>query len=204
MNIIKNIETVEQLNELLYTPFILGRNDLLKFNAVISYVYNNGLYKELRDSIKTNIFLSIPEADLSSEDVINTFNNYADRYLFPFNKKVFYKTFLADIVPSLADSIYKILIETHRIMPIGTGLHKAFIVSPHAFESLPIIEHITIDNTSLSSILTSTAASLDLYMTNVVFYEEKIIQRDNLIKQLSLELEESRQQVYFVYQTTWR
>lgn len=208
MTIIKNIESTEELNAVAYDPFIVERNDLVKFDTKISYVFNNNLFNLLRDSIKGNIPLDqliiFNEENLSTSDVIFTLNTNADKYLFPFSKKIFYQTFLSDIVPTLADSIYDLLKATQRIIPIGNGQHKAYIIAPKSFDSIPNFEDVSVDFTSVSSNLSTSIASITEHLQTISFFEEKIAQRDHIIKQLLLEIEDMKKQVYSAYQTTWR
>lgn len=208
MTIIKNIESVQELNEVAYIPFTVERDDLLKFDTKISYVYNNGLFNLLRQSLKSNISLDelivFNEENLSTPDVINTLNFNSDNYLFPFSKKIFYSCFLSNVIPTLADSIYEMLKATQRIIPIGAGLHKAFVISPKPFEFMPTFEDVSVDSRALSANLISSVTSLTSYLDNAEFFEEQIAQRDRIIEQLLLEIEQIKQQVYSAYQTTWR
>lgn len=208
MNIITNIESVEELNEVAYTPFTLQRNDLIKFTTQIAYVVNNKMYAPLRSSIKDNIPLEqlivFNEENLSTSEVVSTLNANAEDYLFPFSRKVFYKTFLSEVVPTLADSIYELLKSTNRIIPLGSGLHKGYIIKHKPFDSMPTFETVTIDPESISNNLITSITSLTSYINDAAFFEEKIAQRDSIIQQLLIQLEQTQKQVYSAYQTTWR
>lgn len=209
MTIITNIESVEELNYIAYFPFMLERNDLLKFDTKISYVFNNDLYSVLRTSIKNNIPLEqlivFNSENLSTPEIISTLDANVEKFLFPFSKKKFYQTFLSNIIPTLADSVYNLLKSTNRINPIGSGLHKAYIIDCKPFETIPVFEDLTsIDPKSVSSALISSVTSLTDYINNAAFYEEQISQRDKIIEQLLIENQQIRQQIYSAYQTTWR
>jgi len=210
MTIIKNIESVEELNEIAYFPFIEERKELVKFDARIAYIVNKGLYSPLRNAIKNNIPLEqlviFDEVVFSTLNdlVVPTLNNNLGKTLFPFSKKVFYNTFFSETIPTLSDSLYNLLKVTQRITPIGSGLHKAYIIDAKPFDSIPTLEEVSINPESVSSTLTSAVSSLTSYIDNAAFYEEKIIQRDKIIQQLLIEIEEIKKQVYSAYQTTWR
>jgi hypothetical protein len=137
MSIIKTIESTEQLDQVAYLPFISSRVDLLDFNSKIAYVIHNNLFSVIRKSVKNNISLDelvvFNEDLLSNKDVQYIVQLYSEAKFYPFSRKEFYASFFSNLIPSLADSVYNHLKATNRIVPIGSGQHKGFIINPSSF-----------------------------------------------------------------------
>jgi hypothetical protein len=210
MSIIKTIESTEQLDQVAYLPFISSRVDLLDFNSKIAYVIHNNLFSVIRKSIKNNIPLDelvvFNEDLLSNKDVQYIVQLYSEAKFYPFSRKEFYASFFSNLIPSLADSVYNHLKATNRIVPIGSGQHKGFIVNPSSF-STDVLPDFSSDVTSFSDILDESKSSLEklfYYYEESVFYEEAIKIRDAHIQSLYEQIANLQNQISSAYQTTWR
>jgi hypothetical protein len=210
MSIIKTIESTEQLDQVAYLPFISSRVDLLDFNSKIAYVIHNNLFSVIRKSIKNNIPLDelvvFNEDLLSNKDVQYIVQLYSEAKFYPFSRKEFYASFFSNLIPSLADSVYNHLKATNRIVPIGSGQHKGFIVNPSSF-STDVLPDFSSDVISFSDILDESKSSLEklfYYYEESVFYEEAIKIRDAHIQSLYEQIANLQNQISSAYQTTWR
>jgi hypothetical protein len=208
MTIIKNIDSVEDLNQIAYTPFTEERSDLLKFDAYVAFLFSKNDFSFMKNSINNQVPLQesniFTEQDLQSPATLSTLSVYSDKLLFPFSRKVFYQRFLSNIIPNLADAIYENMKLTGRIVPIGSGLHKAFVINPQEYLEIPVFNIAVIDPKEVISNLNTSLTSINEYISTSSFYEEQISQRDAIIQQLILEIEQIKSQVMSAYQTTWR
>lgn len=209
MNIIKTIDSLDDLNFVAYQPFITDRVDFFEITPKIAYVILNDLHSDLRKSLKSNIpieeLVIFTDESLSSSSVLNAVSQYSGKKLYPFSRKHFYETFFSNVLPSLADSVYTMLKNTHRITPIGGGQHKAFIINPSPMtEADMLVPSQPINLTQLCSDLSNSLNLLNDYIAEASFYEEKIAQRDQFIQSLYTEISNLHSQINTAYQTTWR
>lgn len=208
MSILKNINTLEELNDVAFQPFIQERTDLLKFDTRLAFLVSNNLFPLIRSAIKNEVSISecynFTEEDLISPNTLNSLSAYQDKVLFPFPRKDFYNTFLSNIIPDLADSIYENMKLTGRILPIGGGSHKGYILTPKEYTEIPTFNTFNIDPKATIDTINTSIDSLNQYINNASFYEHQIAHRDEIIKKLLIEIEQIKSQVMSAYQTTWR
>lgn len=210
MTIIKSIESTDQLDEIAYLPFLSTRADLLDFTPKVAYVITSKLFSTLKKSIKNNIPLEelivFTDDILQSKDIQYMVDLYSNSKFYPFSRLEFYNSYLSNLIPSLADSVYNHLKSTNRILPVGIGNHKGFIITPATFvnDSLPDFSS---DMISFSDYLTESKSSLEkllYYYEESVFYENAIAIRDSHIQDLYQEIHNLQTQINSAYQTTWR
>jgi hypothetical protein len=209
MNIIKNFDSIEEINSVIYNPFTVSRVDVLTIDSKIAYVIQNDLFTNLRKSIKNNIPLSdliaFNDEVLNSESIQYLVQAYAEKQIYPFSRKEFYSTFLSNVVPSLADVLYDHMKLTNRIKPIGSGQHKGYIITPIEYtDNETIATPIRPDAKQLCENIIDSVQALATYITEASFYEDKIAQRDEFINSLYEEITNLHSQINSAYQTTWR
>ena len=197
------------MNHLIYDQFTTERVDLLTVDNKIAYIISNDLYPNLRKSIKNfvpvNEVIVFNDEVLSSPAIQSVIQAYDGKKLFPFSRKEFYSSFLSSLPPSLADTVYHHLKITGRILPIGGGQHKAFIITPIKLkEEESLIAPHKVDPNQVCESITSALSLLSEYINDSSFYEEKIAQRDSYIESLYSHIETLQSQINSAYQTTWR
>jgi hypothetical protein len=210
MDIIKKIESNEELDQICFYPFLVSRVDLLDFDYKIAYVINSNLFTSLRNSIKNNVPLDqlivFPEDVINDREIQYLTQLYSEMKFYPFSRKEFYAAFLSNLIPSLADFVYNHLKSTNRIIPIGSGQHKGFVINAKSFkdESLPAFPVYSYSFDDLIEQNQNLLQSLSHYAQESSFYEDAIRFRDQHIQDLYAQIDALQNQINSLYQTTWR
>ena len=97
------------------------------------------------------------------------------------------------------------MITTGRIIQIGTGQGKAFVIKPNHFtdvhySSLPIVK----DPEELISSIQSSVSLISEYTNNINWLIEVIEDKNEIISEMQEQINELNNRIYSMYQTTWR
>ena len=109
------------------------------------------------------------------------------------------------MTPQLSEVVFDLMKSTGRLVQIGSGGGKAFVLKPIQFnqthfESLPVFS----TPEQLLDIAQGAIESLKLQIKDVDYYVEKIVEKDEIIAQLTQHIVELNNKINQVYQTTWR
>jgi hypothetical protein len=216
-----NISSLEELNQISYQNFI-DSDSMIEFNYYTSYILNNNLITQFRTALNDNstLFTYInllcettgitTEQILSNQEAINTFDLHASgftgtMYFVPFSKKDFISSYFSDLTPQLSDVIFDLMKSTGRLIQIGSGGGKAFVIKPiqfneSHFQSIPAFS----TPEQLLDSAEDIISSLRLQMKNSEYYVQRIAEKDEIITNLTNQIVELNQKIHQVYQTTWR
>ena len=218
---ISSISSLEDLNAITYDNFV-ENDSLTKFNNITAYFIHHGLIAKFRNGLLAGQNLGqfvtsyCDESGVNSYEMttspesVSTYELYTagftqDCYFIPFSKKDFISSYFSDITPQLSEVIFDLMKSTGRLVQIGSGGGKAFILKPIQFnqthfESLPVF------NTpeQLINVAQEAIESLKLQIKDVDYYVQKIAEKDEIISQLNQHILELNNRINQVYQTTWR
>lgn len=218
---IVSISSLEELNEITYNSFI-NNESLVQFNHFSAYIISAELITQFRNAVlnggtlgsfiathsqESNV--SLDEMNNSSESVAvydlytSGFSNQA--YFIPFSKKDFISSYFSNMTPQLADSVFNLMKTTGRLIQIGAGGGKAFVLKPIQFtethfQSLPVFK----TTEQLLDIAQEAIDSLKSQVKDADYYLQKLAEKDEIIDQLNQQILELNNRINQAYQTTWR
>ena len=218
---ISSISSLEELNKITYHNFV-ENDSLTKFNNITAYLIHYGFITKFRNallagqnlgqfvtSLCDELGLNSYEMTISPESV-STYELYTagftqDCYFIPFSKKDFISSYFSNMTPQLSEVVFDLMKSTGRLVQIGSGGGKAFVLKPIQFnqthfESLPVFS----TPEQLLDIAQGAIESLKLQIKDVDYYVEKIAEKDEIIAQLTQHIVELNNKINQVYQTTWR
>jgi len=220
--IVDRINDLEHLNALAYNVFLDDqRNDLIPYDTYCAYVIKTNSYTALRNSISSGVNFSSYKEQLHQQepnlstlllnnDVLSLLELYNPSgsdsiYFYPFNKNTFIQSFFPSVVPTLSSHIFDLLKSTGRIIQIGSGLGKSFIINPSLltqshFDSMPVAPSVS----DIVSLINNSLSDLTSIVSDKQFYLDQIAKRDQIIDQLNQEIAALNNKIGFAYQTTWR
>lgn len=219
--IIFSIESLEELNNNAYYNFNPDLNSkLIPFDAVCAYVIDHNQFQPLRtvlnsgssyvDYVHTLISLSsdvisscIATYDLHCPNPNAT--SYAPVYFYPYSSKDFLPDFFPNVLPTLRNALFELLKSTGRIIQVGGGSGKGFVIKPQLMNeahmtSLPPYINPAISIQSMSFLIDS----LSTYVIDNQFLYQMMEEKDNQIHFLMNQIAELNNKINSAYQTTWR
>jgi hypothetical protein len=214
-----SIESLEQLNNIAYYNFNPDLNTkLIPFDAASAYVIDHNQFAALRTVLNSGSSYADYVHTLNglSSDAINsciaTYDLYcpnsdsaAPVYFYPYSSKDFFPDFFPTVLPTLRNALFELLKSTGRIIQIGGGSGKAFVVKPQLMTeahmtSLPAYVDPTVSINSMSFLVNS----LSTYVNDNQFLYQMLEEKDNQIHFLMNQITELNNKITSAYQTTWR
>jgi hypothetical protein len=218
--IINTLNDLDQVNQICYQQFLdLDPNknydssfNFIPFDFIASNIVATGNYNSLKNCTDTyrEWFTAQPQVIFTSEiaRIIDLYSQYSDDspvYLYPSSKKEFIETYFANIIPTLSSYLFDLMKSTGRLIQIGAGQGKAFIIKPSLFTEFHFS---SAPSGKLSSeIISSITNDLSLLSSSLIdidYYIEQINKKDEIINSLNNYIESLNSQINHVYQTTWR
>lgn len=210
-----SFQDLDHLNEVAYTRFL--DQNLISFDSNAAMIVHYNLYTSSRQFLKNGgtllEFVQQLDSDLYpwNTDVLAVLESYAPSNdsnpvcFYPYSKKTFISTFFSQIIPTLSNSLFDLMITSQRLRQIGSGQGKAFIIKPAPFtqmhfDSLPVQKTPQQISVELSSIV----SSVQDHILNTDYLIEIIEEKDLEIEQLQEQIISLQNQLFSAYQTTWR
>lgn len=218
--IINTLDDLSQVNQVCYQQFIdLDPNknydssfNFIPFDYAAANIVVTGNYASLKNCSSTyrDWFTSQPQVIYTSEiaRIIDLYSQYSDDspiYLYPSSKKDFLETYFSNLTPTLSSYLFDLMKSTGRIIQIGAGQGKAFIIKPSLFTEFHLSSNPSTKTPSqVISSITEDLALLSSSLVDIDYYIEQINKRDEIIDSLNKHIETLHSQVNHAYQTTWR
>jgi hypothetical protein len=218
---ITNISSLEELNKICYDDFV-NENSLTKFNHFTAYIINKSIIPQFKTALSQGQSLGQFVVNLSdqtgvathemttSAESIATYELYTsgftgEAYFIPLSRKDFIASYFSDVAPQLSDSIFDLMKSTGRLIQIGSGGGKAFVLKPTQFtevhlQSLPVSK----TTEELLDAAQDIVDLLKLQLKDNNYYVQKLAEKDEIISNLQNHISELNNKINQVYQTTWR
>ena len=219
--IIFSIDSLEELNNAVYYNFNPDLNTkLIPFDAASAYIIDNNQFQALRIVLNSGSsysdYLHTLSA-LSSHAITNCIatydlycpnpdsTSYAPVYFYPYSSKEFFPDFFPNVLPTLRNALFELLKSTGRIIQIGGGSGKGFVIKPQLMTeahmtSIPPYVNPTVSIQSMSFLVDS----LSTYVNDNQFLYQMMQEKDNQIHFLMNTIAELNNKINSAYQTTWR
>lgn len=218
---ITSFSSLEELNTHCYNRFIEDES-MFQFNHFTAYIISEDLITQFRNYLLNSRTLSefitdhcqnlgIDSSTIPSiSSTVTTYDLYtagfnSSVYFIPFSKKDLISAYFSHLTPQLAELVFDLMKSTGRLIQIGGGGGKAFILKTIEFnqshyESLPTF-HTPEESIN---ILQDALDSLKVHLKNDEYYHAVITQKDEEISRLNQHILELNNKITQVYQTTWR
>lgn len=218
---ITSFSSLEELNTHCYNRFIEDES-MLQFNHYTAHIISEDLITNFRNYLLNSRTLAEFISDyceqnstdssviISTPNTVTTYDLYTagfsgSVYFVPFSKKDLISAYFAHLTPQLAESVFDLMKSTGRLIQIGGGGGKAFILKPIEFtqshyDSLPVFH----TPEQSITILQGALDSLKVHLKNDDYYHTIIAQKEEEIARLNEHILELNKRITQVYQTTWR
>jgi len=219
--IFSSISSLEELNKITYDDFV-NNESLVQFSYFTSYIIKADLISQFRNALAAGESLgsyitayseqsavSLNEIT-SSAETLSVYDLYTSGYtgscyFIPYSKKDFISLYFSNMTPQLSESVFNLMKSNGRLIQIGAGAGKAFVLKPIQFtethfQSLPVFK----TSEQLLETAQGVIDSLRSQIKDADYYVQKIAEKDEIIDQLNQHILELNKKINQVYQTTWR